>query len=82
MIGLRHSLFVLTGRMLWQETEAYLVYRFARVAKALKQIEYIDRFCTTVSPSGGGVSKARAPALAAALGGLALVLQARIQRKR
>ena len=61
MIDLRHPLAVLASRMPWQEIEASLSHRFARAAKAGKQIEDIDLFGATVSLSGAGISKAGRP---------------------
>ena len=49
MIDLRDPLAVLASRMPWQEFEGSLAHRFARAAKAGKQIEDIDLFGTTVS---------------------------------
>ena len=63
MIDLRHPLAVLASRMPWQEIESSLAHRFARAAKAGKQIEDIDLFGATVSLSGGGTSKAGRPRL-------------------
>jgi hypothetical protein len=63
MIDLRHPLAVLASRMPWQEIESSLAHRFARAAKAGKQIEDIDLFGATVSLSGGGISKAGRPRL-------------------
>ena len=63
MIDLRHPLAVLASRMPWQEIEASLSHRFARAAKAGKQIEDIDLFGATVSLSGAGISKAGRPRL-------------------
>ena len=48
MIDLRHPLAVLASRMPWQEIESSLAHRFARAAKAGKQIEDIDLFGATV----------------------------------
>ena len=63
MIDLRHPLAVLASLMPWQEIESSLAHRFARAAKAGKQIEDIDLFGATVSLSGGGISKAGRPRL-------------------
>ena len=63
MIDLRHPLAVLASRMPGQEIESSLAHRFARAAKAGKQIEDIDLFGATVSLSGGGISKAGRPRL-------------------
>jgi IS5 family transposase len=63
MIDLRHPLAVLASRKPWQEIESSLAHRFARAAKAGKQIEDIDLFGATVSLSGGGISKAGRPRL-------------------
>ena len=63
MIDLRHPLAVLASRMPWQEIESSLAHRFARAAKAGKQIEDIDLFGATVSLSGAGISKAGRPRL-------------------
>ena len=64
MIDLRHPLAVLASRMPWQEIEASLSHRFARAAKAGKQIEDIDLFGpAAVVLSASGVSKAGRPRL-------------------
>ena len=64
MIDLRHPLAVLASRMPWQEIEASLSHRFARAAKAGKQIEDFDLFGpAAVVLSAGGVSKAGRPRL-------------------
>jgi len=62
MIDLRHPLAVLASRMHWQKIEASLTHRFARSAKADKQIEDIDLLgAAGLVLSAGGVSKAGLP---------------------
>jgi len=78
MIDLRHPLAVLASRMPWQEIEASLSHRFARAAKAGKQIEGIDLWRWCSSAQRWRRLQSRAPAPASALDGLAPFLEARV----